>query len=593
MTSPEFIHGIDYSYVDRVAANIRQSAGVAHLAPLPMPQGKLLSIHLQSNRPDNFSSFIANLVASLDDPTRVEVVVKIDDVDAPMNALLPQLIAQYPELTIKYISTPLVGGFFELWRSMNDMLGVCDPYAYFLWNMNDEMAVLNHGWDSMLEKYVGLFPDHIFRLRTSVFRYRNYYDFWESGFAPETSAITTKRWIDICGNWNPCLGPDSFNQCVSYYFGWHDRFNKNRVLRDVPVHDLIFAGEGAFIGMEGEALYRRARGACKAWFRLMSHKHQNDASRRAQRLNAHIWAYGQLGQELFSVEDDLRAGEILVRDAQRKVVRRLPFQLSRARVTLTNLYRMTAYYYYGGGGLDTPFSRRWQMVSFLFLRFDRACNARTRYHNMRKRYHDARVAFHHWRHNPSNGLYRRLMSLSFLPVSWQAVEAQKQNRFSLMHAFALAPKRLWRALRTRGLNRGIRFHPSVYAFDSVTTEIDWDTLRSLLAEVTWPPHFAAMRVQDSLVKCLLLMRWYSLSVEELETALGRDLALQRFISVPLNEKLPSPGLIREFRALLAGAGIEAALYRKAELFVDLQHLPATIFGGHIPFAQVEYEKHTA
>ena len=122
----------------------------------------------------------------------IEIIVKIDDDDIAMNKLLEKLVLK-SKINIKYISTPLLGSFADLWRSMNDMLLVCEKDTYFLWNMNDEMRIPIKGWDQKLKKYVGMFPDNLFRLRTSIFRNRNYTDEWECCFAPETSAITTKN----------------------------------------------------------------------------------------------------------------------------------------------------------------------------------------------------------------------------------------------------------------------------------------------------------------------------------------------------------------------------------------------------------------
>src|SRR5258708_37385306 len=83
----------------------------------------LLSIHLTSNRPEQFAWFLDQLEDSTRDKTSVEVVVKIDDNDAAMNEMLPREMARRP-FKIRYISTPLSGGFFELWRSYDELLRI-------------------------------------------------------------------------------------------------------------------------------------------------------------------------------------------------------------------------------------------------------------------------------------------------------------------------------------------------------------------------------------------------------------------------------------------------------------------------------------
>lgn len=533
----------DYGYIDHVVRTIRISAGVLEQPMLPVENGPLLSIHLQSNRPDNFASYMENLVASADDPSRIEVVVKIDDTDAPMNALLPQLVEKYRDvITLKYISTPLVGGFFELWRSMNDMLKVCHPNAYFLWNMNDEMAVLNKGWDTALTKYVGLFPDHLFRLRTSVFRSRNYYDYWECGFAPETSAITTKRWLDICGDWNPCLGPDSFNQCVAYYLGYHDRFYKLRVDRDIPVHDFIFAGEGAFIGMSGEALYRRARGACKAWYRLMSHEVQQEASHRAQRLMANIWAHREF--EHFRIDDNAARKRFEVYDLEdtRRKPALFPYKLSKLRITLTNLYRATAYYYYAGGGVNgTPHSRARQVIGFLALRFQMFNWMRTQLMRARS---NKRVL---------NDMVIRIASkIKFIPVNWDVWSAYNEKRLPI-HSTAAFVLRSVLSVIPRAKQQVI------HGYEQVDNALDWGAIRSLLAEETWPLEFSAGKVQIPLIKCIMLKQWYTLTGKQLEKKLRRDPMLCHYLGIEYGRPVPHESLVNAFSELLRQKGKYAAL----------------------------------
>jgi hypothetical protein len=556
--SPELVTGLDYGYIDQTVRNIRSSLAINE-PPEPIEPGPLLSIHMQSNRPDKFSQFLEDLEASIDDPSRIEVVVKIDDTDTAMNELLPRLVANH-RFVVKYISTPLKGGFFELWRSMNDMLKICHPHAYFLWNMNDEMAVLNKGWDTALLKYVGLFPDHIFRLRTSLFRFRNYYDFWECGFAPETSAITTKRWIDICGDWNPCLGPDSFNQCVSFYFGYHDRFNKPKLLRDVPIHDILLAGEGAFIGLEGDKLWRRLQGATKAWYRLMSYRIQTEASRRSQKLIAHIWAH-ENKLERFTLMDDSRYKQIIVCDEYGNKCSDFSYGLP-ISITLANIWRATHFMYFGGGGPKARGERLLGFCTFLALRYSIFAWTRKLYLWHSQKPILRRLAIYNY--SLMFGIWPYFRTSTRLEQSW------------VFRCMSFLKGRL-RALFVRGFNRGIRFHHSVFAFDPLHNSLDWQTIKSLLDKIKWPACYANGKTRITLFKCLLLQHWYHLSGDDLEIALGRDLAFQRFVGLPLNVPLPSLRLIDGFRTLLRDAGIEEPLYKEADLLRNGADLPAEPF----------------
>jgi hypothetical protein len=272
----------------------------------------------------------------------------------------------------------LVGGFYELWRCYDDFLKLCNPNAYFLLPLNDEMYFLTDGWDTVLRKYVGLFPDHIFRLRTSPHRFRTYFDFWEPGWSNDTSSFITKRWVELSGGWCPCNGPDSFQQCVAFYFGWLYRFDFTRPYREIPISDIDFGGSGEAIGMSGDALRRRHRGALKPWFILMSHAMQEEAARRAQKLHAHIWAEGNGLSHLFIRENRKSRCFEVVDGISNLVLRRRSYKLSWLRISLTNAVRKINYGYYGGAGehfRNRPFHNFLEYLCLKYERIDRAHNA--------------------------------------------------------------------------------------------------------------------------------------------------------------------------------------------------------------------------
>ena len=310
--------------------------------------GPLLSIHMHSNRPDDFVIFLDRLEQATQDLAAVEVVVKIDDNDAPMNALLPREVARRG-FRITSISTPPPASFFDLWRCFHDLLRAADPQAYFVLNLNDEMSFSTRHWDQVLRRYVGLFPDHLFRLRTSPHRNRNYYDFWEAGFANDTSAIMTKRWLEVGGGWCPCNGPDTFQQSVAFYFGWLDRFNAQRPCREFPIYDLELGGHGASHGLTGAALRRRQAGSLRPYFVLMSHEMQEEAARRARKLHAHIRAFDRRLSN-YRVLDNAKKRRIEIVDESGVVLDRLPYRLSAMRIGLTNAVRRLNFGYYCAGG---------------------------------------------------------------------------------------------------------------------------------------------------------------------------------------------------------------------------------------------------
>ena len=311
---------------------------------------KLLSIHLQSNNQKNFSGFIKSLEKYVENITLIEVIVKIDDNDSQMNSLLEDLVKN-SKISIKYISSPLLGDFSDLWRSMNDILHICEKETYFIWNMNDEMRIPIKGWDNILTEYVDIFPDGLFRLRTSRFRHRNYTDPWECCFAPETSAITTKKLIDTCGNWNPTLGPDTFNQLVAYYFSYHDRFNGNQEIRDIVINDFIFEGEGASIGDNKKDVAKRLFSTTSSWYKLVSYKTQLEASKRSQLIQAQIYKekHFKKSKEYNDIKIIQKNKNIIILLDEVELYR-FPFKISRLKISISNLVKSLQYFKYGGGG---------------------------------------------------------------------------------------------------------------------------------------------------------------------------------------------------------------------------------------------------
>ncbi len=330
-----------------------QSSPPSHQSAATARTGPLLSIHMTSNRPRNFVEFIDRLERATLAPSSVEVVIKIDDTDEAMNRLLEMEVHGRP-FRIKYISTPLEGGFFGLWRCYDLLLKASDPNAYFVIGLNDEMHFKTQPWDPVLARYVELLPDHIFRLRTSAQRHRNYYDFWEPAFANDTSAFMTRKWLEIGGGWCPCNGPDTFQQCVAFYFGWLDRFNAERIHRDIAISDIELDGHGANFGLSESALRRRIGGSLDSYFKLVSHPMQQEAARRAQKLHAEIWIRKR-SDRTFLIRDVVRRRRIeIVSVADGSIAHVLPYGLNSLRIWFTNSFRkLDCGYYLGGGTTNT------------------------------------------------------------------------------------------------------------------------------------------------------------------------------------------------------------------------------------------------
>jgi hypothetical protein len=329
---------------------------------------------------------------------------------------------------------------------------------------------------------------------------------------------------------------------VSYYFGFHDCFDKNKVLRDVPIHDILLAGEGAFVGLEGDKFWRRLRGATKAWFRLMSYPMQLEASRRSQKLIAHIHAH-EHGLDDFTLYDDMLYKRILLKDRQEKDLAEFSYAISLPAIALTNLWRTTHYFYYGGGGRNIKGKRRVsRTLAYLALRYD---------------IFEWIHPLDQWR----NLTIARLKS-DLREMKWAIEEVIKKGARTAFSLMAYARKA-----------RDEQFHKSVFAYDNLQQSLDWPMMRQLLDEVEWSHNFADRKLHNILLHCLLLKRWYGLSSEEVETALGRDLAFQRFAGIRTHSQIPSSHMMDEFQLLLANAGVEEKIYTKADVVLGSRNLP--------------------
>jgi len=339
------------------------AAGANVVAKEPVvDNGVFVSIQINSNRPDQIRAFLTSVEETAARPSAVEVLVHFDTGDDAMERTLAEE-ASRRRLRVRPVSTDLVKDFFDLWKPLNVLLPLTASSAYFVLNCSDECRFLTAAWDDILRKYVGYYDDHIFRIRASRLRFRNYLDIWECGFAPDSVAFYTRRWLEIVGDWNPCLGPDSFQQCVAFHLYTADPFNINQLNRDIPEPFLRFSGEGASLGLEGEALMQRVHGHVREWFVLMSHRMQTEARRRAMLLACHIWKAQREDAEI-AIEDDVGHHRIIAHDTRLKRQREWSYRVSRSRLAWRNNTRKLRYHIYAGGGSEAAYQTWAEGIAF-------------------------------------------------------------------------------------------------------------------------------------------------------------------------------------------------------------------------------------
>ncbi len=325
----------------------------------------LVSLLLCSNRPENLASYFDRLEAVTSNPANVEAVVKIDEGDGESLALVELEKAARP-FAIKYLVSARPRGFHELWRSYDQLHALSDPGSYFLAIHNDEVFFRTPGWDEVLARYVGYFDDDIFRLRVSQFRWRNYRDHWECGYAPDSYAFATRQWIDLQDNWAPVEGPDTFQQLVAYYLSRLSWPRQMQTQRDIAIPGIELGGEVALVGLSDTQRIDRVRAGIPGWIRLMSRKTQRAALRRAGLLEAHIRAR-ETDVPAQVVEDPAKRRFLVRRPGEPDV--EVAYRKLRRSIAATNFHRMQHYFYYGGGGPEIRTAWWEYQRDFYFLRY--------------------------------------------------------------------------------------------------------------------------------------------------------------------------------------------------------------------------------
>jgi hypothetical protein len=312
----------------------------------------LVSFQLASKHPDSLIELFDNLESLAKDPTCFEVLVKVDTEDPQTQAVVAGEVARR-KFKLRALVTPRRRGYEDLWIALNELFHLTDPSVYFVCNINDEVRIKQKGWDERLARYIGLFPDNIFRLRTSKLKFRNYYDFWECGFAPENYAFFTKRWLDICGDWNPCFGPDSSQQYVAYYLAYGNYPGARQFNRDIPILDISWRNEGVGLNLSERERRRRTSTNFRLWMRQVSHPMQEEFYRRARRLQASITqAENAENCDVRFYDERARKMIILYDGDDRAILDALPYKLNRALIIARNLYRAAHFSYYAGGGRE-------------------------------------------------------------------------------------------------------------------------------------------------------------------------------------------------------------------------------------------------
>ncbi|MBT7543629.1 MAG: hypothetical protein HN613_06170 [Gammaproteobacteria bacterium] len=244
---------------------------------------KIFSIHLNSNKAENFNRFTTSFFKKISNINFLEIIVHIDKDDNAMKEEIDKLNKKYNN-SIKFIETDIIKNFNDSWKPINLLLKKTSKSALYVAVLSDDITIKTNNWDSALIKHSLLYDnDKIFRVRCSQYKYHIYNDLWECGYKPDFS-FYSKKWLDVVGYWNPCIGPDTFQETVSYYLSMYGKDFKRSIVDDL----LIFSGEETLTNLNMKQRIKRTKLGYKSFCELISYKIQKKSFESAYLLAKEI-----------------------------------------------------------------------------------------------------------------------------------------------------------------------------------------------------------------------------------------------------------------------------------------------------------------
>ena len=130
------------------------SAGGAALSPQFEGKGKLVSVLLPSRgRPQGLLHAVSSLIAKCDNPSCVEILIRLDDDDdSGTQDAAGWLQSVFLETTaIEVITGPRRGGYGSLHEFVDEMCAVA--HGDFLFLFNDDLTMDTQGWDTEIARF--------------------------------------------------------------------------------------------------------------------------------------------------------------------------------------------------------------------------------------------------------------------------------------------------------------------------------------------------------------------------------------------------------------------------------------------------------
>tara|TARA_X000000950_G_scaffold127002_1_gene158818 strand:+ start:20105 stop:21133 length:1029 start_codon:yes stop_codon:yes gene_type:complete len=240
---------------------------------------KIFSLHLNSNKPNKFEYFAKSFLENMSNPNTLEIIVHIDQDDQLMKAKIEAINNKYNN-TIKYIESNMIKNFNDAWKPLNILLNETSDSVKIIACLSDDIQICTKKWDLILLKYAKESnKSNIFRIRCSQYKNEKYNNVWECAYKPDFS-FYSKKWIDTVKCWSPCIGPDTYQEIVSFYLNMCGaEYNMS-----IVDNKISFEGEKILTGLSIQERIIRAKLGYKSFSKIISYNIQKKAIKSAELL---------------------------------------------------------------------------------------------------------------------------------------------------------------------------------------------------------------------------------------------------------------------------------------------------------------------
>lgn len=302
---------------------------------------KLITFIIPSRYPENVVCFLNNLMSTTKNPANISVFVKFDDDIVDEAKCITDQLQNWP-FDVKCIFTPRLEGVYSVAIAV-EQLFFLSTNSYFIQILSDEPRFKSMHWDDILQQYKAFYPDHIFRLRLSNFKFKNYASNFECAVQPDSFPIYTRRWLELTQGTGDCWGSDAYHQCVAFHLGigsknYDNFYSESTNYRDIPIINIEMEGIDFGVGLTPEVRRQRTRRNVKEWNRLSSFSMQEHFSYLARRIDCAIYANKHNIKHFTLKRNNYRKTVSLLNKQGKKVIE-ISYSLPRIFIYFQNLRR--------------------------------------------------------------------------------------------------------------------------------------------------------------------------------------------------------------------------------------------------------------